>query len=171
MTFRSLLAFLCGISLTALSGLSAEGNAAPANAPRIAVIDFDYLDTSGEPTDQAAEHAARLRAFRSTLETQLGSGDAFAMVRLACAEAGCSAGTSAPEMLIAQAEDAGADLLLFGAVHKVSTLIQNLQFTVFAVGEQRVVLERTISFRGDSDQAFERAARFIAGTISSELEY
>lgn len=163
-------AWLFGLAFVVLHGLASEPAAASPAAPRLAVAEFDYLDTSGEVKDQSAEHQSRLREFRGSLETHLEAGGIFEIVRLPhCAEEACGAAGSTPESLMADAREAGAKLLVQGAVHKVSTLIQEMQVTVLDVGEQRVVLQRAISFRGETDQAYERAARFVAGTITSEL--
>lgn len=159
-----------GLALVVLRGLACEPAAASPAAPRLAVAVFEYLDTSGEVRDQSAEHQARLRKFRSSLEAHLEAGGTVEVVSLPhCAEEACSTVGATPERLMADAREAGAELLVQGAVHKVSTLIQEMQVTVLDVGEQRVVLQRAISFRGETDQAYERAARFVAGTITAEL--
>ena len=43
----------------------------------IAVIDFDYVDTSGEERDQRKEHEARVGAFMSALKNDLGQAAKF----------------------------------------------------------------------------------------------
>ena len=97
---------------------------APAAAVPIAVVDFDYKDTSGEPADQASEHRARMAAFMSKLRADLAAGGKYAPVAIACADPPCTAGNMTPAALVAAAKKAGAHLLLYGEVQKMSTLIQ-----------------------------------------------
>ena len=47
------------LMLCAVAALSFQSGGSPAAAP-IAVAVFDYFDTSGEVTDQSAEHLARV---------------------------------------------------------------------------------------------------------------
>src|SRR5262245_38060981 len=86
----------------------------------LAVADFDYVDTSGEMSDQRAVHAARLQQFASSLREGLSANSRFRIVQLACPAPPCSAAAMEPEALIAAARDAGAQLLLFGGIHKMS---------------------------------------------------
>ena len=58
-------------------------------------------------------------------------------------------------MMTAQA--AGASHLLIGAVHKMSTLVQQAKFNIIDVKSRKVVFDRYVTFRGDSDQAWRRA--------------
>jgi hypothetical protein len=50
----------------------AEESGEKARAAAIAVIDFDYVDTSGEARDQRQEHEARLGTFMRELKRNLG---------------------------------------------------------------------------------------------------
>lgn len=92
--------------------------------PTVAVAAFDYSDTSGEPRDQGAQHAARLRAFAEGLRADLQASGRYDVVPLPCGEAACAAADTDAATLMARARDAGAALLLFGGVHKMSTLVQ-----------------------------------------------
>lgn len=49
----------------------------------VAVVDFDYLDTSGEPADQRAQHQARLAAFMASLRADLVRSGKYELVALA----------------------------------------------------------------------------------------
>jgi hypothetical protein len=136
-------------------------------SPGVAVIDFDYLDTSGEVKERSAEHAAQLALFRSAVEKELEG--KLSVLQLPCSANGCRPSNTDPEVLVTQARQAGAEFLVFGSVHKVSTLIQNLQVEALDLEAEKVVLRRQISFRGDSDQAYERAGRNVGKTIVDEL--
>ncbi len=62
----------------------------------------------------------------------------------------------------AAARATGARLLVCGGVHKMSTLVQWGKLHVVDLAADRLLLDRNFSFRGDSDEAFRRAAEFVA---------
>lgn len=156
--------------LMAIPGFLAVANTAhgePADSPAVAVVDFDFLDTSGEGGVGAVDHDAYLALFRAAVEKELEG--KLGVLRLPCSANGCRPSNTEPELLVAQAREAGAEFLVFGSVHKVSTLIQNLQVEALDLEAEKIVLRRQISFRGDSDQAYERAGRSVGRTIVEEL--
>ena len=99
--------------------LAAEHDAIP-----VVVADFDYNDTSGEVADQRAEHAARVKAFAGLLRERLAGEGKYKVLRLDCAKATCSAGSIGADDLIAAARKADARLLVYGGIHKMSSLIE-----------------------------------------------
>ena len=102
----------------------AEDSGAKAQGDAVAVIDFDYVDTSGEVRDQRKEHEARLAAFMGSLKSDLAKGAQFRVVTPLCEPGPCSlTGTIMPKLLAASRE-AGADIIIIGGVHKMSTLVQ-----------------------------------------------
>ncbi len=138
---------------------------APARAESLApltivVADFDYSDTSGEIRDQQAEHAARLQAFARAIRTDLAQSGKYRVIDFICSSDPCSA--AGASTLIEDARKAGARLVLYGGIHKMSTLIQHGKFQMLDLDNGKLVLDRLISFRGDSDEAWERAERFLA---------
>jgi len=131
----------------------------------ITLIDFHYLDTSGEPRDQTAEHRTRLEVFMSGLARDVSAGERFRLVSPRCTPEPCTlVGSPMPE-LVAAARNAGADLLLVGGIHKMSTLVQWAKVEVVDLRTGRVVFEKLYTFRGDSDEAWRRAETFIAGQV------
>ncbi|MEX2630889.1 MAG: DUF2380 domain-containing protein [Tistlia sp.] len=143
--------------------LLAAAVAAHAEQPRVsvAVADFDYYDTSGEPRDQAAEHGARMRAFAGILRDSLAGRPGYAVVPLVCAEEACSVEAMGADALLRSAREAGARVLVYGGVHKMSTLVQWGRVQAVDLEREELLLDRSISFRGDSDEAFRRAAEFV----------
>lgn len=141
--------------------------AAPAAAePRgVALIDFTYSDTSGEPRDQTAEHRTRLRAFMDALAHDLAASGRLRVVVPRCDPEPCALTAGAVPELAGAAQRAGADLLVVGGIQKMSTLVQWAKVEVVSIGAGRVVFEKLYSFRGDSDEAWQRAEAFIAGQI------
>jgi len=143
---------------------------ATAQAATLSVIGFDYSDTSGEARDQTEEHAGRVKAFRVWLRDKIAERDGLRIVELPCLSASaCTRGSTAPEALLAEAREAGADYLVFGGIQKMSTLVGWGRIDVLDVKTNRIVFDRVLTFRGDTDNAFERAARFAAKDIVKTL--
>jgi hypothetical protein len=145
-----------------LAGVFLAPLAQAADPIPLAIAAFDYSDTSGEVQDQTAAHAARLEHFTDLLRDQLSATGKYRIVPLSCAKPRCSAGTLDAQSLTDAARDAGARLLLYGGIHKMSTLIQFGKAQVADLDSDTVVYDRTISFRGDDDTAWKRAGEFLA---------
>ena len=133
--------------------------------PGLAVAEIDYVDTSGEVIDQSADHRRRLRAFEASLRSDLTASGNLQSVVLDCPANACSIGDIDANQLIGKAQAAGADFLLIGAFHKVSTLVQWAKFDIIDVKSQKLSFERLVSFRGDNDEAWRRAEAFIVRDI------
>jgi hypothetical protein len=149
------------LGAAAISGACILSPVIAADPVVLAVADFDYVDSSGEVKDQKAEHAARLEQFAGSVRDELARSGSFRVVKLVCPKPPCSAATMEPEALIAAARDAGAQLLLFGGIHKMSTLIQQGKAQVVDLEQDKVVFDRMLSFRGDTDQAWQQASNFL----------
>jgi Protein of unknown function (DUF2380) len=132
----------------------------------VAVADFDYQDTSGEVADQAAAHATRVRAFGQLVRDELAAKPAYRIVRLNCDKPPCSATSLGADDLIAAARQAGARLLVYGGIHKMSTLVQWGDVQVVDLEQKKLLLNRMFTFRGDTDEAFRRAADFIGKDLA-----
>lgn len=137
-----------------------EANAAP--GPAVAVADFDNFDSAGESRERTAQHAARVDAFATLLRADLAAEARYRIVSLSCAAARCSPDTLPAADLLAAARQAGARLLVYGGIHKMSTLIQWAVVQAVDLQSGKLILDRRISFRGDTDEAFRRAAEFVA---------
>jgi hypothetical protein len=149
----------------------AIGSAADAveRGAAIAVIDFNYIDTSGEERDQRSEHEARLKDFMSALRRDLAAGDKLRSVAPVCRPEPCSLTPSTQGELLGAAREAGADVLLLGGIHKVSTLVQQVRIQAIDTKTGQVVLDRFFTFRGDTDEAWRRAEAFISDQLGSLL--
>jgi len=86
-------------------------------------------------------------------------------VGLDCPPNACSVADIDFDRLLGKAQAAGASHLLIGAVHKMSTLVQQAKFNIIDVKSRKVVFDRYVTFRGDSDQAWRRAESFVASQI------
>ena len=162
---------LAAAMVAAATGLAVLIGAAPARSGEsaspvvIAVADFDYTDTSGEKIDQRAEHKARLDAFTGAIRADLARDGRYRIVALTCPQPPCSAAQLSPDELIDSARAAGARRLLYGGIHKMSSLISNGKFQVVDIEDRKLTFDRLITFRGDTDEAWQRAERFVAQDI------
>lgn len=132
----------------------------------IAVVDFDYSDTSGEPRNQKAEHEKRLADFNRSLRADLERSGVYRVVTLDCGAEPCSVKRLLPEELFDATRKAGARLVLFGGIHKMSTLVQWARMQIVDVEKNVVLDDRHLSFRGDSDESWKRAETFIVKQMS-----
>jgi hypothetical protein len=147
----------------------AESGTAMTRSVGLAIVDFAYLDTSGEPTDQAAAHRTRLQTLMAELRQDFAADGRFHLVRLSCQLTSCADGDSASPDLLRFASDAGAKILLIGGIHKQSTLVQWAKVSAIDIDANRVVVDRLLTFRGDSDEAWNRAELFMSQDIRAAL--
>ncbi len=162
--FRLRWAVLLAASL-ALLAIDVDA-AEPVRPPaKLAVIEFGMLDTSGELRDQQAEHATRLHAMMDQIRADLARSPAFSVTDLASS----SSATAPPDQdqALASARAAGADYAVLGVVQKMSTLVLWCRASLVDVDTHRIVLDRWLTFRGDTDQAWRRAASFLAREIEA----
>lgn len=146
-------------------------NAAPSRSDRppvIAIANFDYIDTSGESRDQRDQHRHRLFRFEQELKDGLAR-KSHQTVRLNCSAPVCSSGALNQAALIESAKNAGADLLVSGGIHKTSTLIEWIVVDVADVSANKLVLNRLLTFRGDTDAAWDHAARYVADLLNETI--
>src|SRR5262249_9991172 len=111
--------------LFVLGALPLQSGRSQATAPiAVAVADFDYFDTSGEVTDQRAAHEARVASFPQLWRDNLAARGDYRVVPIECPDRPCPANTMSQELFIAAARRAGARLVVYGGIRKMSTLIQ-----------------------------------------------
>jgi hypothetical protein len=138
------------------------GGGTPPQAATIAVVDFDYVDTSGEVRDQREEHTARLNDFMAARRRDLAAQGKTA-VAPTCDPAPCSAALPVDSLRRA-AREAGAGILLIGGVHKLSTLVQWAKVAAIDTATGQATADKL--FRGDSDEAWRSAEGFIARDLA-----
>lgn len=134
----------------------------------IAVAGFTYVDTSGEVGNQTEAHTSRLRSFMQDLGADLQRSGRYDVHLLACANAMSCAQDKTASELMDEARHADARLLLFGGIHKESTLIEWMKADVVKLSDGKVVYDRLLTFRGDSDQAWREAAAFLARDLAAQ---
>jgi hypothetical protein len=67
------------------------------------------------------------------------------------------------------ASQAGAQILIIGGLHKMSTLVQLVETAAVDTTSQRVVFRKFFTFRGDDDEAWQRAERFVSEEVRDRL--
>lgn len=133
----------------------------------LAISTFAFIDTSGEIRDQRADHARRLTELGATLEEAFSTSNKIDIVQLTCHGKECTAMAAGLEALSLEAKRAGAQYLLIGEVRKMSTLVGGLKYAVLDLATNRPTCDRFLSYRGDTDEAWERAARYAASEIQN----
>jgi hypothetical protein len=139
---------------------------AVASPPQMTIVEFGLVDTSGEARDQRGEHEARLQALMQHLRSDLAASGKFLVTDLPCDAQPCRADDDA---ILERARRAGVKFVVFGRVHKMSTLVLSLPVRVIDAGTGNIVFQRFHSFRGDTDEAWQRAARFLARELAAEV--
>ena len=160
-----------GVALLGIALALAPAAAGAREPVPTAVLDFDNDDTAGESPERAAEHAALVESFAGILRERLAGDGGFRVVALPCPAAPCTAKSLPADKLIETAQQAGARLLVYGGIHKMSTLIQFGAVQAIDLETDKLVLSRSFSFRGDNEEAFRRAADFVLRYLEEvELE-
>ena len=157
----------CTALLIILTGLISPARSLASNDYPIAVVvaDFDNVDTSGEAADRTAHHAVRVRDFSSLLREGLASAANYKVLRLECDKPTCSVGSLGADALISAARRSRARILVYGGIHKMSTLIQLGEMQAVDLDRAQLLVRRSFTFRGDSDDAFRHAAGFISDSL------
>lgn len=151
------------------SSLISDASAATAgHALAVSVDDFNYIDTSNEPADQTVVHEKRLRAFMTALRDDVTADRRFELVPSSCAP-NCPTDGPALRDRLRAASQAGTQILIIGIVHKLSTLVQVVRIAAIDTTAQRVVFRKYFQFRGDNDEAWQRAERFVSEEVRDRL--
>jgi hypothetical protein len=106
-------------------------------------------------------------AFMQALRNDVGKSTKFSIIPLLCEGQPCAVRGSEPTILMAAARNAGAKLLLYGGIHKQSTLIQWAKVEVIDLERERLVYNRLLSFRGDDANAWRRAEQHLAKDLET----
>ena len=161
----AVLAILC-----ALAALSLQSGVSSAAAPiAVAVADFDYFDTSGEIVDQSAEHRARVASFATLLRDNLAAQGEYRVVPIECPDHPCTANTMSQDLFVAAARKAGARLVVYGGIRKMSTLVQWGEIQLLDLEAEKLLMRRTVTFRGDNDAAYRHAANFVGEQLKETM--
>jgi hypothetical protein len=146
-----------------LLAASVASAAAPA---RLAVFDFELIDTSlqGEMEGIDPADQARLRMIEAELREHLAQSDRFELVDTApVADQIDAAGVlwSCNGCELGIAERLGADLALVGWVQKVSNLILNLNVVIRETSTREQVFATSVDIRGNTDEGWRHGIRYL----------
>ena len=153
-----------------------ETASAVAEEPRrsLLVLGFELIDTSNEPVDQTAEHAKRLARARDDLSAGLAAQRVYDVVDRNTIAADLDAILKQTYIRtcngceLSLARKAGADLVLTGVVNKVSTLILSMGVSIARVSTGELIYHQGFDFRGDNDQSWARATKFLVDRIARD---
>jgi hypothetical protein len=133
--------------------------------PKVAVFDFELLDTSldGEMKGARDDEHARLVLISNQLRDELkrsGRFDTLDMTALNAAAheknlqacGGCD---------VQMAQDIGADLVVTGVVQKISNLILNMRIYLRNAHTGQLVTAMNADFRGNTDESWTRATGYL----------
>jgi hypothetical protein len=161
---RNAAALLMLTMLACASPLQAASAAPP--ALRVAVLDFELIDTSLEGASHGVDAAEtqRLKLISDKLRELLAASGKYQLVDLApaaakIADAGSFHGCNGCDTTIGAA--LGAERVVTGAIQKVSTLILILTIVERDVATGRDLQIATAQIRGDTDQSWTRGVEWL----------
>src|SRR5947209_5858925 len=142
-----------------------SGPAAAAEPMRVAVFDFELIDTSleGEMKGSSPEEKARLARLAPVLREKLAASDRYVVVDTApVSDRAHAANLQACGGCDARlAHEAGADIALTGTVQKVSNLILNINVYLRDAKDDRLLQSMSADFRGNTDESWSRALNYL----------
>jgi hypothetical protein len=146
--------------LAALLLLPAAALAEP--PPRVLVFDLEITDTSGE--GEHPDHAGRLRRMTAVLSDGLAASGRYDVTRIRdiplAAELpnamrfcnGCE---------IDLGRKAGADIVVTGFIHKISTLVLSMQIIMRRTSDGESVAVGIADIRGDNERAWRHGVEWL----------
>jgi hypothetical protein len=154
-------------ALVAFSMLMLMSSAAlhAADPPKLAVFDFEMIDTSlqGEVYGPRADEHDRLMRVGDHLRKELGESGKFQVVDISpvyiAAHQSSLQACAACDVKLAQ--QLGADLFITGLVQKVSNVILNINVYLRDARTGRLVAVASTDMRGNTDESWSRATRYL----------
>jgi hypothetical protein len=141
--------------------------AAPARAdpPRLAVFDFELVDTSlqGEVYGPRSEEHDRLTRAGDQLRRELSDSGKFQLIDIAPVNAAAHGSNlqACGGCDVRLAQQMGADLVITGVVQKVSNLILNMNIYLRDVHSGHIVTAASVDLRGNTDESWSRAMSYL----------
>jgi Protein of unknown function (DUF2380) len=136
-----------------------------ADPPKVAVFDFELLDTSlqGEVEGPRADEQRRLKEVTDQLRKGLAEAGEFVLVDIAPVNAAAHASNlqACGGCDVQYAQQLGADIAITGLVQKVSALILNMNIYLRDAHTGRLVTSMSADFRSNTDESWSRAMSFL----------
>ena len=149
------------VTLLLLSGAVAQA----AEPPKLAVFDFEMIDTSlqGEVYGKRSDEQERLKRTGDQLRRELGESGKFqildiAPVNVAAHQNNLHACGGCDAKL---ARQLGVDLYISGTVQKVSNLILNVNVYLHDAETGRLITAASVDMRGNTDESWSRATHYL----------
>ncbi len=136
-----------------------------ADAPKVAVFDFELADTSldGEKNGPRADEQARLVSVSNQLRKGLADSGKFSVVDIA--PVGDAAHNSNLQSCggcdVDLAKKVDADLSITAVVHKISNLILSMNIYVHDTRTGQLVTTMSADYRGNTDKSWSRTVSFL----------
>lgn len=138
---------------------------ARADPPKLAVFDFELVDTSlqGEVNGPRADEHDRLMRVGDQLRRQLAESGKYHLLDIAPVNAAAHGSNlqACGGCDVQYAKQLGADLAITGVVQKVSNLILNINIYLRDVHSGRLVTSMSADLRGNTDESWSRATSYL----------
>jgi hypothetical protein len=155
------------IAAALLVGMVGPAGAAAAAEPKVAVFDFELVDTSleGATYGPRADQQMRLVQITDQLRDRLAKSGRVAVVDIAPVAALAKAATlrTCDGCDADFANQLGADFAVSGWVQKVSNLILNMNIIVRDAKTARLISLKSVDMRGNTDESWSRAIDWLVG--------
>jgi hypothetical protein len=136
-----------------------------AEPPKLAVFDFEMIDTSlpGQFYGPQADEHDRLLRVGDLVRKELGESSKFQVVDIAPVNAAAHQSNlqACGGCDVKLAQQLNADLDITGVVQKVSNLILNINIYLRDVHTGRLVTAVSADMRGNTDESWSRATRYL----------
>jgi Protein of unknown function (DUF2380) len=136
-----------------------------AEPPKLAVFDFEMIDTSlpGQFYGPQADEHDRLLRVGDLVRKELGESSKFQIVDIAPVNAAAHQSNlqACGGCDVKLAQQLNADLDITGVVQKVSNLILNINIYLRDVHTGRLVTAVSADMRGNTDESWSRATRYL----------
>jgi hypothetical protein len=136
-----------------------------AEPPRLAVFDFEMIDTSlqGEVYGPRTDERDRLLRTAEQVRKELGESGKFQILDITPVSAAAHQSNlqACGGCDVKLAQQLNADLEITGVVQKVSNLILNINVYLRDVHAGRLVAAASVDMRGNTDESWSRATRYL----------
>jgi hypothetical protein len=138
---------------------------ARADTPKLAIFDFELLDTSleGEMRGPQADERDRLMLISDQVRKKLTESGKFQLLDISPVKAAAEGSNlqACGGCDVQYAQRIGADLVITGVMKKISTLILNLTIFVRDVHTGQLITAMNADFRGNTDESWTRATSYL----------
>jgi hypothetical protein len=136
-----------------------------ADPPKLAVFDFELVDTSlqGEVNGPRADEHDRLMRVGDQLRKELAKSGRFRLLDISTVNAAAHGSNlqACGGCDVKYAQQLGADLAMTGVVQKVSNLILNINIYLRDVHTGALVTSMSVDLRGNTDESWSRATSYL----------